>query len=266
MSLSTDDRLQFVQWMSDLGPDCDRSRILHFVSARREEALAELVEVPGYEQVRAGLLRLLPELIPDDDARNTILADVGSALTTPLGDDAGRSGDLIIRHPAWIGLSVLELCELLGRDDGGLEWATELAGSAFLAQGAENDVARGEILWAMAEQAEEVGWLNRTAALLDLAYLGPFAFAEHQQQVGLLLALRCVEKNPKKSESLLDVIIGSESSDEQTLVHAIWVKAHLLKDQNDEIRIIRNSPTRYCHCNLGPTDRKNPISIRSQAP
>ena len=122
MSFSTEDRLQFVKWLADLGPDCDRSRIFSFVTTRKEEALSELIEQPGYEQVRAGLLRLLPELVPVQKDRQSLLAEIGPAITHPIGNGEGDRPVALSRHPAWIGLSVLEYCELIEREDGGLNW------------------------------------------------------------------------------------------------------------------------------------------------
>jgi hypothetical protein len=234
MSFSVEDRLQFVKWMTDLGPDCDRTRVLRFVQARQEDAFSELVEQPGYEQVRAGLLRLLPDLVPDASQREGMLKSVGEAITAPVQNKAQDIHGILVRHPAWVGLSVLEFCELVGRADGGLDWAVELAGQAFLLQGGSHGVGRGEVLWAMAEQAEEVGWIERTGYLLNEAHKGPFDVAEHEQQVKLLLAMRFLEQKSSQGEILLDTILESEDSDEQTFVHAVWVKAHLLHERNED--------------------------------
>ena len=233
MPFSVEDRLQFVKWMTDLGPDCDRSRVLHFVEARREEALSELSDQPGYEQIRAGLLRLLPDLVPDASQRDGMLRGIGEAITAPVQNNARDMHGVFVRHPAWVGLSVLEFCDLSGRDDGGLDWAVELAGQAFLIQGGSHGVGRGEVLWAMAEQAEEVGWFERTATLLSEARKGPFDVSEHEEQVKLLLAMRFLEQNSSEGEALLDSILESEDADEQTFVHAVWVKAHILRERND---------------------------------
>ena len=117
--------------MSDLGPDCDRTRILSFVTRHRKEALQRLLETPGVEQIRAGLLRMLPELLDDDEERAKILAKIGPVLTNASSTpDQPPSGELT-RHPAWIGLSILEYSDLMGREDGGLDWAIEFAGAAF---------------------------------------------------------------------------------------------------------------------------------------
>ena len=120
---------------------------------------------------------------------------------------------------------------MTGRDDGGLDWAAELAGQAFLAQGGSLDVGRGEVLWAMAEQAEEVGWFDRVSFLLNEAQKGPFQMPEHQWQVTLLVALRALDRDQKRGEALIDSLLQTDEADEQTFVHAVWIKAHLLTDR-----------------------------------
>ena len=85
----------------------------------------------------------------------------------------------------------------------------------------------------MAEQAEEVGWLLRAAQLLEAALGGEFAQEEHKEQVSLLVALRMMEVQPERGEQMLDGILDSEHADEQTFIHASWVKAHVLKGRNE---------------------------------
>lgn len=233
MSFSTEDRLEFMKRMPDLGPDCDRTAILRFIESRREEALAELVANPGFEQVRAGLLRLLVDLLPSDVERAEILPKIGAVITSPVSAESAADG-VFSRHPAWVGLSVLEYCDLVGRDEGALDWAGELACLAFMASGNLNSVGRGEVLWAMAEQAEEIGWFERTSALLEAAVVSDFAEAHHRQQVALIVAMRSIEQK----EALLDSVLASEDVDTQTFVHAAWIKAHLLleRDEHDKAR------------------------------
>ena len=233
MSLSTEDRLRFVQWMSDLGPDCDRTRILGLVNSQRDQAIEELLENPGMEQIRAGLLRLLPNFVADEKERAQVLADVGPILTNGTNSDDQQAPSGLSRHPAWIGLSIMEYSDLMEREDGGLDWAVEYAGQGFNFQGGHHGVGRGEILWAMAEQAEEVGWLTRTWQLLEAALQSPFAHEEHKEQVALLVALRLMEVQPERGEVVLDGILSSEHADEQTYIHASWVKAHILKERDD---------------------------------
>ena len=85
----------------------------------------------------------------------------------------------------------------------------------------------------MAEQAEEVGWLNRTGWLLEESLKGPFSLAEHKDQVALLVAMRKLMGKDPKGEAMLNMILESDDVDEQTLVHAIWIKAHLLNDHGE---------------------------------
>lgn len=233
MSLSTEDRVAFIQMMPDLGPDCERSRLLHFLQTRKVEAIEELRSLPGFEQVRAGLLRVLPELLPEKQAREEMLRKVGPVIATAVEPSAKGPDGVFSRHPAWVGLSILEYCEQAERADGGLDWAVELAARAFLVQGGAHGVGRGEVLWAMAEQAEDVGWLERTSTLLNEAIQGPFAESHHRDQVAILLAMRKLDSGPGDGEELLDSILESSDADYQTFVHAVWIKAHLLKERGE---------------------------------
>lgn len=234
MPFSSEERLQFMKWMTDLGPDCDRSQVLRWVTANTKTTLEELVATPGHEQVRTGILRLMADFVTDRKERDRILPAVGKAITMPVSADAKQSEGMFTRHPAWIGLSVMEFCDLTQREDGGLDWAVELAGQAFVIQGGSLDVGRGEVLWAMAEQAEEVGWFDRVNFLLKEARKGPFQLPEHEWQVTLLVAMRKLEREESAGESLIDSLLEAEEADEQTFVHAVWIKAHLLRERGLE--------------------------------
>jgi hypothetical protein len=256
MSFSQEERLQFVAWMSDLGPDCERSRMVNFVGSRREAALIELTEVSACEQVRAGLLRLLTELVPEGQEREVILKKVGTALTTVTPEASTDLAGTLTRHPAWIGLSVLEYCDWAGRTEGQLDWAVELAGLAFVQRGGDYGAGRGEILWAMAEQAESVGWSSRSTQLLNEAFLSAFSVDEHQQQVALLVALRRLDQSRSGAEDILDDILRSDKGDDQTRMHAAWVKAHLLKDRGE-----RPAAVSCLQTALATLEESPPVSI-----
>ena len=234
MSLSTDERTEFIQLMSDLGPDCDRTRILRFVADRREQLLNELVVVPGVEQIRAGILRLMPELEVNTSDLANLLGEVRKAIETPYVAPEKHVGPgSLSRHPAWIGLSCLELCQLEEKDEGvALEEAVNLSSAAFAAQGELDSVGLGEVLWAMSEEAESVHWLVTSRRLLFLANDGPFKQLDHRHQVTLLSGMYAAERDPLEAEKLLSTLFDQKVAAE-TQVHARWVVAHLRLDQGD---------------------------------
>lgn len=227
MPLSPSDRATFQDLMSALGDDADPRPMLGFARAHRDHLLEELVALPGVSRVRAGVLRLLPELVPDAETRADLARQAGSAILAPVGPGPMER---LARHPAWVGLAVLELAEL--RDDwegDPVDRASEIAGRAFAAAGTPETVGKGEVLWALAEEAEEAGWLTRAHALLERAAKADFADDARRAQVLLLVAIRRLARDEDALELLSDAA-ETEAAEGRTRTHAAWILAHTHPD------------------------------------
>src|SRR5690606_18174655 len=87
----------------------DPDEVVAFVRDHWAQSLEEVGARPGWDQVRAGLLRVLPRLV-DRRAREEALDAAGAALAAYPEDAAsGEPAVLLARHPAWVGLAAMEL-------------------------------------------------------------------------------------------------------------------------------------------------------------
>ena len=96
MPLSPEDRATFLELVPALGDDVDPRAILHFARMHKDALLDELAAVPGVARVRASVLRLLPELVPERADWEPLLAGAGDALLQPPTD---HPLDRLARHP-----------------------------------------------------------------------------------------------------------------------------------------------------------------------
>lgn len=226
MGLTPEQRAEFLSLVPALGDDADPRHVREFARVHQADLLEELSATPGFEQVRAAALRLLPDLDLDDAAREAALSAAGAALMTETND---HPSERLARHPAWLGLAVLELADLReGWGADAVERAVQLAGRAFVAQGAhaEGAVGAGEVAWAMAEQADEHGWASRAEHLLEWALSRPFARPNHRAQVRLLAAIRRDQRRAD-ARDLLSQVVDDEVADDDTRAHAAWILAHI---------------------------------------
>ncbi len=229
MSLSQEDLLAFTQQLRDLGPDQDRSAVIAWARTRTRELLAavQLLETP--DAVRAGILRILPELVPDPAQQVPVLRGAGQALF-----DSSHS-DLLAttRDPAWVGLAVLELAERVPEFEADpLQRAVAMARRGFVTT-PDLPAGPGEVLWAMAERADHVGWEDRADPLFEAALAAPFESLENAAQVRLLVALRRLEHQEPGAEDLLRQVVGFEESPRQSRVHAGWILGLRAQERGD---------------------------------
>lgn len=224
MPLSADDRAALLELVPALGDDADPRAVHAFARAHRQELLDELGAVPGMDQIRAVAVRLLPVLEPEDEARVAWLDAAASALMVPPGD---HPAERMARHPAWIGLCLLELADLRDSWDGDpIDRAIEVSGRAFEAAGPAEDVGEGEVAWAMAEQADEAGWSSRAWDLLEAALERPFRSPERAAEARLVAAIRTDERGGDP-RALLARVVADEDAAPRTRTHAAWVLAHV---------------------------------------
>lgn len=229
MPLSPDDRATFLELLSELGDDVDPRRVHAFASTHRHALLDELVAVPGVARIRAGVLRLLPHLVPEAAGRAPLLAQAAEALMQPPTD---HPLDRVSRHPAWIGLGVLELAALQGWDADPIERAVQLAARAFEAAGAA-DIGEGEVLWAMAEEAAEVGWGSRARLLLQRLPDADFASSERRAEALLVLALSRLQSGGAATE-LLQALTDDADASARVRTHAAWILGQLARQSGDD--------------------------------
>lgn len=231
--LDHDLRTHFVGLMGALGPDCDISGVLGFARGREEECLGELACDPGIDQVRAGMVRLLPFLVEGDQERQKWLSATAQVLDAFPAQVASEGAPLLLRrHPAWVGLCSLEVSAFEELDiHAALRRAVDLAAVGFRALD-RVDVGDGEVLWAMAEQAEDTGWTDRSRQLLALAVDADFADSANQQQVRFLAALRDLDNRGRDLSALTDVA-NHPASPERTRVHALWVLGQIAAENGD---------------------------------
>lgn len=230
MTLSPDLRARFLSLLPGLAPGADAGEVASFVADHHAECMAELGAVPGHDQVRAGLVRALPIVMTDAEARAVVLTEVEQALEAhdvPEVDDMGEdAAGFLRRHPAWTGLCTLELASLRDGDPrSGLEQATARATDGFRGLATHAPVDRGEVLWAMAEAAGEMAWTDLSDMLLELAGVATFADDENLGRVRLLQVFRLLEQEDPRASEAVDAVLALEALDEQTHVHALWVGA-----------------------------------------
>ncbi len=222
--LDPEARAAWLTLLPHLAPGADAGPAIAFFRESEAECLGEIVAVPGHEGVRAGLLRLLPAVVPDEAARADLLSRAEHALHT-LTEGEGDGGDGIRRPPAWAGLGLLELLDQRG-SAAAIEQAFTLARSGFVRGAGVLPRGDGEVLWAMAEVAAEVGWTDRSGPLLEAACAARFADPDNLGRVLLVRALDELEGGATSSPSL-DRLLDLDDLDDRTRVHAAWIAAHL---------------------------------------
>lgn len=182
-----------------------------FLEANRDVLLAAIGQVPGVDSVRAAVVRMLPRLVSEPLQLDAYLQQAAQALRTY--PDAVASGDpvaMMARHPAWVGLAHLEVSEALGGDPSdALDVAVQHARLGFSAASG-GPVQDGEVLWAMAETAEEVGWSERADVLLARAVDAPFADPISHAQVRLLSGQQSAAADPDRARPLLEAVVEAE--------------------------------------------------------
>lgn len=237
MPYSTHDRAAFVALLHHLAPGADRTPILRFTQDLWTDALDELGADPGFDQARAGLLRLLADRL-EEPLRGDRLDAARRALDAY--PDEAAEGDpavLVVRHPAWVGLASLELSAAAGPLNArAIDRAVALASAGFHAS-SRGAVGRGEVLWAMAEQADEAAWHDRSEILLREALRSPFEDPSHRPRVRLLLGLRLAEDgDADEAARVLEQVVADDAADGRAQVHALWVLAALHRGRGETNR------------------------------
>lgn len=224
----TTDRAALVALLPHLGPGEDIGPLMAFIRDRWVASLGELAAAPGFDQGRAGLIRALWPLREDADVAAALEEAAQVVRDYPRAVAAEGQPLVLTRHPAWVGLCAVELVGgPAGVDEELIDAAVGLAQAGFAAVAGSGELAAGEVLWAMAEQAEEAGWLDRAEALLARAAEAPFANAEHAVQVRFLHAIHLVEAEDPSAEERLAAVSADPDADGRTRTHAAWILAGL---------------------------------------
>ncbi|MEZ4316471.1 MAG: hypothetical protein R3F61_03155 [Myxococcota bacterium] len=204
-----------------------------FLEAHRDVLLAAIGQVPGVDAVRAVVIRHLPRLVSEPLELEAYLQQAAKALRAfPDAVTAGDPVALMARHPAWVGLAHLEVSEALGGDaEDAMTVAIQHARLGFSAAsgGAVQD---GEVLWAMAETAEDAGWEERATQLLDRAASSPFADPVSQAQVQLLAGQHTAHSNPDRARGLLEGVVNADVP-HPLRVQAAYVRSHIAEHDDD---------------------------------
>lgn len=240
MPLSSEDRASFVSRLTSLTPGADAHELVDWCRDRRVQCLEELGAVPGHDQVRAGVLRILPAMVPDEADRLQHYARVKAVLEQVDFAAIAQSPAMAQRrNPAWMGLCALEWGAQTG-ETGAVAWALELARAAFdVSSMTGAPVGEGEVYWAMAEVAYDSRWFDHGDALLEAALGRDFYDEDHRHQVLLLTVLRLLDqKKPAEASIVLDALLELEVHDPQTLTHALWIGAQLDRQAGDVARAI----------------------------
>jgi hypothetical protein len=232
--LSTDQRRALLAMTDELADPQDAPGVRRFYQSHGDACDAEFGARPGMDQVRATLLRAARGQ-PTEGLAPLAEAAAQALSAFPADLAATDASMLLLRHPAWVGLARLELgsCRAaLGvSDDGALSEAIELARAGF--QALDGAVSPGAVLWAMAEAAEEAGWLDRHGDLMTRAAEAPFEDEDRRAQVMLLHALSLAERGEPRARAALTATIAAPGADGQTRNHARWVLSALLRDTGD---------------------------------
>src|SRR5690606_22379939 len=140
-------------------------------------------------------------------------------------------------HPAWVGLASLELSAATGPLGArAIDRAVALASAGFQAS-ARGAVGRGEVLWALAEQADEAAWHDRSRLLLREALRAPFDDPTHLPRVRLLRGLRLAEDGEEdEAARVLDQVAADDAADARAQVHALWVLSALHRRRGEPAR------------------------------
>ena len=228
MPFTQEEREAFLAMLPDLGPLGSTDPVSHFVTERRAASLSEAVAIPGFDQVRAGLFRILGRVL-DTEEKDAIASTGRAAIDSYL--DAVSEPDLdplflMARHPSWVAIASMELDAWNDIPPAAsVDRAVHLATAGFEAVGDGQATGRGEVLWAIAEQADEAGWTQVATTLYQATLDAPFASEDGPSQVRLLLALRYVEDRDARAPSLLKDVIDDALATHRSRIHAAWVLA-----------------------------------------
>ncbi len=235
MPLSNEERSAFLAMLPLLDSDDRGEGVEAMVRDHWRACLDEVGAQPGFDKVRAGLIRVFrTRLASDGDVRAALGRAVDAVRAFPEQVADGDATLLLARHPAWVGLCALELAEWdpsLHPDP--VAWSILLAGAGFTVLGGKSGTGRGEVLWALAEEALGVGWRQRGRSLMRLAAEGPFADSDHAVQVALLLGLSLAEEGAPDAVEVLEGVARSHLADAHTATHARHVLAELMVDGGD---------------------------------
>lgn len=229
MPLTTEERAAFLELFPTLHAGGATPSTLAWVEERREAVLEELGSIPGFDTTRAAVLRMLPALVAVDDLGPALAAADAALDTYPAAVAEGDPMVLLARHPAWVGLAAWQIHRMR---PGSVDRVADLAAAGFAATGSA--VGRGEVLWALSDTAEETGWNDDAAALLALAAEGPFAVADTEWEIALLLALAAAEADAPDATARLERVAGADEAPDRARTHARWVLGVRAQDAGDD--------------------------------
>ena len=229
MSLSSNDRAHLLSLIAELGPRGDRRIFTRAVQALGPGALDEYGAQPGHDQLRAALVRVLDTLIAEKDREAVLLSVEGALKAYPRHLQSDDPLLKVARHPAWVGMAALECDRQAGRD-ADLNRAVQLARLGF---GQEQPSDRGEVLWAMAEQAEEAGWTDTATNLLSAALESPFHDEDGRGEVRLVYGLRLAEDSHPDATRILTEV-ATATGPLKRRIHARWVLAAMVKQTDPQ--------------------------------
>jgi len=235
MPLSTEARKAVLAVMPLLGPDQEDEDVEALLRDHWRDGLDEVGADPGFDKVRAALVRLFRTRVAvDDDVRAALTRGLAVVRDYPEQAAAGDPTLLLARHPAWVGLCALELAAWdpsVAPDP--IEWAVMLASAGFGVVAGRVGTGRGEVLWAMADEADEAGWKNTSRRLLEAALDGSFHDPDHAVQVRLVLGLSLAGDGLPEAADVLEEVARSASADARTATHARHVLAELRNEAGD---------------------------------
>lgn len=218
---------QIAAWVAHLpalAPGADAGTALAWLREHLPAAEEAVAEQPGHDQVRAGLIRALPGL--GDAVEPTTWVSSARAALDAYDPEHQDGADHLRRTPAWVGLAALEVGLAEGRDAAQAQHgAKELAARGFRALQSEAQAGDGEVWWALAEAAADVGWTDHAEPLLRRAAEAPFADPHNRARVWLLRILERLEAGDEDVDEALDALLALESVDGRTRVHGLWVGA-----------------------------------------
>jgi hypothetical protein len=222
-------RAELIALLPHLEAGVDTS-LVAFVRDHYHALLAEAGALPGVDQTRAAVIRLLRLGLFGADAPAAFEAARDALRAYPAQLATEDVSLLVSRHPAWVGLCSVEL------EEGLVDEAIALARAGFGALPVPAPAGPGELLWAMAEEAEAVEWDARARDLLTAACDAEFDDPENAFRVRLLLAVRLVSEDETEAGlALLGEIAESSDADDETRVQAWWAIAQVRRDQGDEL-------------------------------
>lgn len=224
--MNAQDRAVLLAMAPQLAPGADATALLAFLRDRGQDALDELGAVPGHDGARAVVLRALPALGLTDVERADGVARARVALEAFEGATLDRQ-EALRRHPSWVVLAAREWAERSDADDAddvvaGV-WAEAGAALSHLSPG--EPCGPGEVAWAVAETADEVGWSDHADVLFEAAAAAAHADPENLGRVLLIRILRRLERDDLDVGRDLAALLRHDALDDRTRVHAHWLSA-----------------------------------------